>query len=80
MPPDIVLLDVFMYGTLTLVTLLWSGYHRKFSVLLPLLFFIYLSLRYLIDFWIIYYTVLTAADVYLFVTSVEENFGGNVGG
>ena len=42
--PGILLIDVCMYGALTLVILLWSGYHRKFSVLLPLLFLFHIFL------------------------------------
>ena len=80
MPPDNWLLNVFMYVALKLVILLCSDYHSKFSMLLPLLFFPYFSLRYSIDFCILSYTVLAAAAVYLFVDGVDGNCGGNVGG
>ena len=43
-PPDIWLIDFCMDGALTLVILLWSGYHRKFSVLFPLLFLLHIFL------------------------------------
>ena len=35
--PDNWFLDVCMYGALKVVIMMWSGYHRKFTVLLPLL-------------------------------------------
>ena len=68
-PPDIWLLDVGMHGALTLVMMLCIGYHRKLSMLLPLFFFVpYFYLRYSIYCWILYYTVLAASAVYIFVT------------
>ena len=42
--PDNWLLDFCMYGALTLVILFWGGYHRKLSVLLPLLVLFYIFL------------------------------------
>ena len=44
-----------------------------------ILFFSYFSLKYLIDCWILSYTVLAATVLYLFVTGLEGNFGSNVG-
>ena len=69
-----------MYVTLNLVMLLCSYYHRKFSVLLTLLVFPYFSLGYSIYCYILPYTLLAASSVYIFVTIVEGNFGGNIGG
>ena len=80
MPPDNWLINVCMNGALTLVMLLWSGYHRKLSVLFPLLGFLYFFLRYSIGFWILTYTVLADSAVCLFVMGVEGYFGVNVGG
>ena len=54
--------------------------YKVLCVVASVVFVTYFSLRYSIYYWILSYTVLAAAAVYLLMTDLEGNCGGNVGG